>query len=284
MPSSHPAQIVSASRREDIPASQGDWLLRQIHAGYVDVPNPFSKKTCRVSLQPADVGAIVFWSKNYSPFFPTLEKINSLYDHRFLFHFTINGFQGPAKELFEPNIPNWQIAVQAAAMLSSTYGPETVLWRFDPIIFSSITPTAERLTAFATLAANLDGVVRRCYISFVDLYGKVRRRFARVTEEHQIAFPIPRFEDQVNFVRRLKQIASQHSIRLFTCCENDIADAGGITRGHCVDARLLQRLYPDIAFTTEIRPTRRECGCYFSRDIGTYNRCRHRCLYCYATQ
>lgn len=280
----HPAQIISASRREDIPAFQGDWLLRQIHTGYADVPNPFSKKTYRVSLKSDDVGAIVFWSKNYSPFFPTLEKINSLYDHRFLFHFTINGFQGRAKELFEPHIPDWQTAVQCAAILSSRYGQATVLWRFDPIIFSSVTPAAERLAAFAALAGNLEGVVRRCYISFVDLYGKVRRRFARVTAEHQIAFQTPHFEEQVDFANRLKQIAARHDIGLFTCCENDIADAVGISRGHCIDVNLLQRLYPEIDFTTAIRPTRRECGCYSSRDIGTYNRCRHRCLYCYATQ
>lgn len=281
---SRPAQIVSASRRCDIPALQSDWLLQQIHTGYVDVPNPFSKKTYRVSLHPDEVGAFVFWSKNFAPFLPTLAKINTLYENRFLFHFTINGLQGRAKELIEPRIPDWQTAVQTAAMLSSTYGPATVLWRFDPIIFSSITPKEERLAAFTALADKLDGVVSRCYISFVDLYGKVRRRFVRMTAENQIIFQTPRFEEQVDFARRLKQIAARHAISLFTCCENDIADTAGITRGHCVDANLLQQLYPEIDFTTAIGPTRRECGCYFSRDIGTYNRCRHRCLYCYATQ
>ena len=96
-----PGQIISASRRTDIPAFYGDWFYKQIQQGFVDVPNPFSNRTYRVSLEPEKVSAIVFWSKHYNPFIPILKKIETIYKRRFLFHLTINGFQNRAKQLFE---------------------------------------------------------------------------------------------------------------------------------------------------------------------------------------
>jgi len=277
-------QIVSASRRTDIPAFYGDWLYRQVQQGFVDVPNPFSNKTYRVSLQADDVGAFVFWSKNYEPFIPVLKKIEPVYNSRFLFHFTINGYENRAKQLFEPNTPDSLRAIENATYLAERYGKKSVLWRFDPIIFSSVSPVDERIAAFENLAAKLKGSVSRCYISFVDLYGKVRRRFEKIEHAEDIRFYRPRLTEQAEMVRKLAGIASKQGITIFTCCEDDIAAAAGISSGHCIDAQLLQQLYPEIQFTGQLKPTRAGCGCYASRDIGSYNSCRHHCLYCYANK
>jgi len=248
------------------------------------VPNPFSNRTYRVSLEPEEVNAIVFWSKDYNPFISILKKIEPIYKHRFLFHLTINGFQNRAKQLFEPNTPDFQTAIQSAIYLAEHYSKESVLWRFDPIILSTITPNSERIKAFEYLAGKLEGVVTRCYISFVDLYGKVRRRFEKLEQATDIRFYRPQFSEQVEIVRQLNKIASNHEIRLFTCCENSIAEAAGISKGHCIDSELLKHLYPEIQFTNQFKPTRKECGCYASRDIGRYDSCRHHCLYCYANK
>jgi len=275
-------QILSASRRTDIPAFHGDWFYQQLVRGFVDVPNPFSNKTYRISLKPDDVDAFVFWSKDYKPFIPILKKIESLYKHHFLFHFTINGFQNDAKQLFEPNTPDFQTSLRIATYLSEHYGKESVLWRFDPIILSSITPADEQIDVFATLARELDGIVTRCYISFVDLYGKVKHRFEKLELNNEVRFHQPLLSEQVEISRQINKVASNHGIRVFTCCENAIAEVSGISRGHCIDTELLQRLYPETKFTNQLKPTRKECGCYASYDIGTYNTCQHHCLYCYA--
>jgi len=274
--------IISASRRTDIPAFYGDWFYERVRQGFVDVPNPFSEKSYTVSLKPEDVSAVVFWSKDYRPFLPILERIESIYRNRFLFHFTINGFQDNSKKYFEPFTPKLSVSIQTAKALTARYGADILLWRFDPIIFSDISKPDERLNTFQFIAGQLEGFTSRCYISFVDLYGKVHRRFERLSREHSVQFSKPAFNQQIEFAQKLVNIARDHGIAVFTCCEDEIAEATGIRRGHCIDAELLQRLYPDQQFTTKIKPTRKGCGCYASCDIGAYNSCRHHCLYCYA--
>jgi DNA repair photolyase len=274
--------IISASRRTDIPAFYGDWFYQMVQQGYVEVSNPFSGKPTRISLDPDKVSAIVFWSKNYQPFLDILKQIESRYQHRFLFHFTINGFQNNAKKLFEPKTPEFKTAVETARHLANRYGKEKVIWRFDPIIFSNLTPASERLDTFAQIAQMLEQTVSRCYISFVDLYKKVKRNFEKLTRQENLQFFKPSLIEQVQFTRELASLAARHGIEVMTCCEDEIATAAGITRGHCIDAKLLQKLYPDQQFSTELRPTRKGCGCYASSDIGTYNTCQHRCIYCYA--
>jgi len=273
---------ISASRRTDIPAFYGDWFYQMAEQKYVDVPNPFSGKSTRISLDPDAVSAIVFWSKNYQPFLNTLQQIESCYQYRFLFHFTINGFQGNAKKLFESKTPEFKTAVKTAQYLANRYGKEKVIWRFDPIIFTNLTPASERLDTFAQIAQMLKQAVSRCYISFIDLYKKVKRNFKKLMLQENLHFLKPTFTEQVQFTRELTNLAARHGIEVMTCCEDEIAIAAGIARGHCIDAKLLQKLYPDQQFTAELRPTRKGCGCYVSSDIGTYNTCRHRCIYCYA--
>jgi hypothetical protein len=50
------SDIISCSRRTDIPAFLMDWIIDRIEIGYVDVVNPFNRKqTSRISLKPEDV-------------------------------------------------------------------------------------------------------------------------------------------------------------------------------------------------------------------------------------
>ena len=56
------SQIISASRRTDIPAFYMDAMVDAMRAGRIDVLTPFGKRIC-VSLAPADVACFVWWSK-----------------------------------------------------------------------------------------------------------------------------------------------------------------------------------------------------------------------------
>ena len=57
--------ILSVSRRTDIPALYLDWFLRRLEDEYVLVRNPMNtRQVSRISLDPAVVDCIVFWTKN----------------------------------------------------------------------------------------------------------------------------------------------------------------------------------------------------------------------------
>ena len=92
--------IISASRRTDIPAFYSPWFFNRIKEGYVLVPNPFnSKMISKVSLNPAVIDCIVFWTKNPTPM---LERIHELDKYTYYFQFTLNSY---GKDV-EKNIPS----------------------------------------------------------------------------------------------------------------------------------------------------------------------------------
>ena len=87
--------IISASRRTDIPAFYSDWFMNRIKAGFVMTRNPFNSKQIRqISLLPADVDVIVFWTRNA---FPMLKHLNLLDEmgYRYYFQYTITGYPQP---------------------------------------------------------------------------------------------------------------------------------------------------------------------------------------------
>jgi hypothetical protein len=171
--------IISASRRTDIPAFYSEWFMNRVREGRVRYANPFSGQVYEVSLRPEDVHSIVFWSKNFQPLEPCLPRLEVVgYD--FVFHYTITGLP----RVFESSVIPWEKAVLSFRRLSDRYGPKRVMWRFDPIIFSRPCETGSHATflgsdffkkTFERLARRLEGATERCYFSFVALYSKVLR-------------------------------------------------------------------------------------------------------------
>ena len=268
--------VISASRRTDIPAFYSEWLMNRIRDGYVRWMNPFSKAIYEVSLRPEDVSAIVFWSKNYLPLLPYLDELDAG-GYRMVFHFTITGLP----RVFEPRVPDLAELVECARILSHRYGDESVLWRYDPVLISSITDGHYHLGCFRELCGALESVVKQCYFSFAIFYGKALRNTEKLESDTGIAcYDLPR-DDRIALANALAEIAADHGIEMHSCC-GDYLVGGRIKKAHCVDAELLQRLFPDSVGYLAERPTRQECGCYESKDIGTYGTCPHGCVYCYA--
>jgi hypothetical protein len=269
-------RVISASRRTDIPAFYIDWFMNCLRKGYVRWANPFSKAIYEVSLQPEDVSVIVFWSKNYKPLLPYLDELDSK-GYRAVFHFTINGLP----HLFKPRIPDTSEMIECAKVLARRYGPESVLWRYDPIVISNITDKNYHIAHFQKLCAALEGSVKQCFFSFVCFYSKVQRNMEALARRTGIeCHDIPK-EDKIALATDLAEIAENHGIEMRSCC-GDYLVGGRIKKAHCVDADLLRKLFPDRIFDLAERPTRKECGCFESTDIGAYNTCMHGCVYCYA--
>ncbi|MDP9316870.1 MAG: DUF1848 domain-containing protein [Chloroflexota bacterium] len=266
--------VISASYRTDIPAFYGDWFMQRVREGYVRYQNPYGPQVVTVSLQPKDVHAIVFWSKNYGPFLKHLDELDHS-DLDFYFHYTITGLP----HALEERVPPPSQTIETFHRLARRYSPAHLQWRYDPVVFSPQTDAAWHVRTFRTLAEQLEGLTARCYFSFLDVYSKVERNVRKLPYEAQ---PFdPSNDDKLELALQLADIAGGHGIAMYTCTE-DFAAVGSIQRGACVDKDILDCLYPHKRRSMKLNSNRGKCGCYDSRDIGAYDTCPHGCVYCYA--
>ena len=148
--------IISVSRRTDIPAYYGKELLQQLNTGQASVKNPFGGQTYQVNLQPEAVACFVFWSKDFRPFLPVLDILDQRGDAQY-FLFTITGLASGTTKPLEPNVPDPSEAVETLKELSQRTSPKQIAWRFDPIIFSE--GTIHKEASIVKDSCFLEGVV-----------------------------------------------------------------------------------------------------------------------------
>ena len=271
------SRIISASRRTDIPAYYADWFMQQVEAGEVTYPNPMSFKPVRLSLRPEDVLFVVFWTRNPHPLEKHLARLDEIYRRAYYFHFTINGLP----KTLETNNPPVEFAVATFRRLAERY-PKQIFWRYDPIVLSDLTPPAYHLEKFRELAERLRGATTRCYFSFVSWYQKVQRNFAKATQRHGVNFRDAELAVRLELVRGLNQIAAANGMRLYSCCQDALCAVDGVAKSRCVDIETIREIAAERYRRLRLAPTREDCGCYESRDIGYYDSCPHGCIYCYA--
>ena len=266
--------IISASRRTDIPAFYTPWFMNRIRAGFCLVPNPYNpRQMSRVSLVPAEVDAIVFWTRNPRPLLPHLRELDDR-GYRSYFQFTILGYP----RALDPRSPSLAASVAVFQRLAEQVGPERIVWRYDPIVFTGLTPPAYHEEQYGRLAALLRGYSRRSVVSLVDLYRKTRRRL------DLLAGTPAQFQtwDSATchaLLSRLDEIARVNGFEIKSCAEEEDWTAQGIRPGKCVDPQLLGRVF-GLTLKGDKDPRQRPaCGCTVSRDIGIYDTCPLGCAW-----
>jgi len=264
-------EVISASRRTDIPAFYLEHLIRFVKQGYAEVVNPYSGMVSRVTLHPESVHTLVLWSKDFNLF---LQKSDSFGDFNLYFLFTVNEIP-----FLEPRVPPVSARLEQARELALRFGPERIGWRFDPVIFSSEGPVTPVETYGRIGFEMVKAGVRRSIFSFLDLYGKVSARIERLS----LDIIDPPLEIKREYAFRLASQASELGISLESCSE-DLGGIDGITPSSCIDGRILSSLTGEPAPLTKDCGQRSSCRCTVSRDIGSYSLmpCPHGCLYCYA--
>lgn len=269
--------IVSASYRTDIPALYGRWFLNRLAAGYALVASPYGGPPYRVSLAAADVDGFVFWTRNTAPFRAALAAVASR-GTPFLVQYTLTGYPRP----LEPSVPEAARAIAEIRQLRDRYGPRVVVWRYDPVVVTSLTETAWHVENFARLAAALAGATDEVALSFAEPYAKTRSNMAAAARTHGFTWRVPEIAEKRALVAQLGAIAGAHGMRLTLCTQPDLAtDAAPAAR--CVDADRLS----DVAgrpIAAREKGNRPGCLCAESRDIGAYDSCTQGCVYCYAVR
>lgn len=272
--------IISASRRTDIPALYSRWFMEQVRAGFCDVGNPYRpSQVSRVSLLPADVDCIVFWSKNPAPMLRYLPELADR-NLRYYFQFTLNGY-GPE---IERHVPPAQRLISTFRRLSDQVGPQKVVWRYDPIIISRQTNHDYHRRQFTWLAEQLAGYTQRVVVSIFDWYSFLAGRYRHMSMEFQ---PVSAPENDQAFVLLLRDIAASAGgcgLSIYSCAEQIDLRPLGIMPGSCIDGALIEELFGSKVTRAKDRGQRPFCGCVRSRDIGTYGTCRLDCVYCYANR
>ena len=270
--------IISASYKTDIPAFYGEWFRNRLGVGYCKMVNPYNRdQHTVVSLQREDVDGFIFWTKNLGPFVETLDEVHQQ-KYPFVIQYTINGYP---REL-ESRVVDVARAVETFRLVSSTYGKQSVVWRYDTIVFSTLTSADFHRGNFSNLAAKLSGYTDEVVVSFMQLYRKTRINLNETARVNRFAWHDPPPEVKRALLKELVEIASKHKIRLSICTQPELM-VPGAGEARCVDAERLMRV-ADRPFRTRLKGMRIGCGCYESKDIGDYDTCPHGCVYCYAVR
>jgi len=270
--------VISASRRTDIPAFYLKWFTNQVENRKVSVANPFNRNQIKeVSLSPKDVAWIVFWSRNYHTFLKTYHSFDQF---RLFFHFTIN----PPNKILEPDMIPPEQAFKQLEKLARLYGPECIIWRYDPLVFFKqydLIESNHDLNLFHQYVRRVESLgLNKCYISIVHLYSKVLKR-AQQTEHFK--YITLETKNRNSLLQDMVDTASLYGIQLYSCSNDALSEVSGIHKGQCIDGKLLNELGSE-EVSEKPHLTRPECGCTLSIDIGDYvaTGCRYHCLYCYA--
>lgn len=270
--------IVSASYRTDIPAFYSDWFLNRIAAGEAQFRNPYGGGIVTVSLKPADVDGIVFWTRNFAPLLDRLEPVQER-GWPFVVQFTVTGYP----RSLEPSVIRAESAAAQIAHIARRFGPRAVVWRYDPVLLSSATGPDWHRETFARLANLLRGHVDEAVLSFVEPYRKTRRNMDRLERQTGLDWRLPEPGEKAALVRDLAAIAGDAGMALTLCTQPALAElvASIAAPARCIDAGRLG----DVAgrpVAAPVRGNRPGCLCAASRDIGAYDTCPHGCAYCYA--
>lgn len=242
-------KIISASRREDMPA----FGMHRILDKYAKL---------------GEDTFWVFWTKDPSNLAANIGKLDP---KRMALQVTITGFGGHPD--VEPGVPDENVVFDAIdRLIDNGVNPKLITWRMDPVLYNydiNMNYIASRMCA-----RNID----KCVISFPALYDFVKDRWPAwkryscgdVTQQRAIAAHI------YSWLREEYGIVTKH-------CGQPQLD-GIMDPSSCIDAEYISRITGFDLDASKDRSQRKACGCAVSTDIGEYKECQHGCKYCYSRQ
>lgn len=263
--------ILSVSRRTDIPAFYAEWFMERLRQKYVLVRNPFNiHNISRIPLTPENVDAVVFWTKNSKPMHKYLDEIDEL-GYKYYFQYTVT----PYKKDLEEEVQDKKEIIKSFQTLSDKLGREKVILRYDPVILSDNYTIDFHKKAFARLCDLLAPYTEKIIFSFLDDYKKISKNIKQLNIKEISA------EEMYIMAEYFAETAKKYNLKIESCAEQIDLERFGINHGKCIDNELIEKI-TGCKISAGRDNQRNACGCIKCIDIGEYNTCMHKCLYCYA--
>ena len=248
--------------------------MRRLQDGACTVANPWNRRTYTVDLTADAVDGFVFWTRNLRPFLRHLSVVKARAP--FVVQYTITNYP----RALDAGTPSTGHAVDDIHYTVRQYGQSAVVWRYDPIVISSLTPFEWHAQNFSNLSGQLAGAVDEVVVSFAHFYRKTKRNLTQAAGEHSFSFQDPAPLQKRALITELSKISASNGIALSVCSQpENVVDGVGIAR--CIDADRLSGMGGRNT-SALVKGNRPGCMCHASRDIGAYNTCPHGCVYCYA--
>ncbi|MDH3699927.1 MAG: DUF1848 domain-containing protein [Alphaproteobacteria bacterium] len=268
--------IISASYKTDIPAFYSAWFLRRLAAGQCRMVNPWNAKPITVPLDSASIDGFVLWTRNIAPLSAHLGTVAA--HAPFMVQYTITGYP---RALEAGTVPAAR-AIAEMHTLRQRFGPRAAVWRYDPILFTSLTGGDWHRRNFTRLAKALRGTTDEVVISFAQIYRKTRRNLEAAALRHGFTWHDPDAAEKKTLVAALAARAAEHGMALRLCAQAEFV-VPGAAPARCVDAARLSDL-AGRPIAAAVKGNRPDCLCHTARDIGAYDSCPQGCVYCYAVQ
>jgi len=182
--------------------------------------------------------------------------------------------------VLEPDMASVSEVLSAMKELAQKIGADRVIWRYDPILLSSITDENFHRRNFNELAQELAGSVRRVIISVYDEYRETRMRLFELERTGKLQM-LDSNDGLAELLTDLAKSAKAAGMEIQSCAEKEDFSSLGINPGACIDAALIKKLF-GLELGGKDKNQRPNCLCCKSVDIGSYGTCEARCVYCYA--
>ena len=282
------AVIISASRRTDIPRYFGRWFAERRKQGTAEFRNVFGGRG-QVSMRSQDVLGYLFWTRYARPFTDQLEALRDE-GTPYIFQYTITGL---GRDI-EPYVPHRARAIEDFLAVSRDLpDPGCIQWRYDPIFLSDRYTTDFHRRNFAEIASALESATLVVNVSVVEPYLKAIRRVADPSARYRTVSggrhksvlkrhpTLPQVgSDLVPFLEELQSIAAQHGMELRSCCNPE----WGLPPSQCCGLDLFAAFGQKVSNAVASQgpgPSRENCRCFKTVDIGMDNTCLAGCKYCY---
>jgi len=258
--------------------------MERIRVGVVETANPFNHRQIRrIPIVPIKKGmtteegvdAFIFWTREPGKI---LNNSDELTERGFPFYVmvTITGYPN----VLEPSMTPTAKVLETTKKLAQKIGQDRVIWRYDPVITTSITDVNFHRENFNNLAKNLAGSVKRVIVSMFDEYKEALKRLQRL-EENMVLQLSNNNNNTFRLLSDFAESAGSAGMEIQSCAEKEDYSEAGIKPGACIDAALIAKLC-GTEFIGKDKNQRPNCLCCKSVDIGAYGVCAAHCVYCYA--